>query len=506
MLDRDVGVYEAVASNEFGEARQRVRLEIAEYPRFLKYPKETHIMCRRNGRLEVRVFGVPAPEVRWYKDWQPITESARIKTSSYDPNTYVLSLNDAMLKDEGLYSVSARNVAGSISTSVMIHIEDNEDQYIINTYARNPYVRPKQKQWEEGYDIGDELGRGTQGVTYHAVERSTGRAFAAKIMHGKSEIRPWMVNELEIMNHLNHRKLIRLHDSYESDRWMTLITEIGAGGELVKDNLLKRDWYTERDIAIYIQQLLLGLEHMHDSGIGHMGLNIKDLLISHVGSDDLKICDFGLSRRIHQNNLQPLEFGMPEYVAPEVVNREGVGFAHDMWSVGIITYILLGGSSPFRGMNDRETLTKIQEGRWEFRDSIWTSISEDARDFITKLLCYTSSSRMDVKTALKHRWFTLIDRSQEEFYKISTDRLRNYYHLFRGWYTNASCRHYYRRRPLQGAFTHPSKMVYPPGEIYTPEPTPEPQKQARKPGNWEDKINRFHHPDYDLGRFSSESQ
>lgn len=79
MLERDVGEYEAVASNEHGEARQRVRLEIAEYPRFIRRPEETFIMTRRNGRLEARVVGVPDPEVKWYKDWQPISESARIK-------------------------------------------------------------------------------------------------------------------------------------------------------------------------------------------------------------------------------------------------------------------------------------------------------------------------------------------------------------------------------------------------------------------------------------------
>lgn len=81
MLERDVGEYEAVASNEHGEARQRVRLQIAEYPRFIKRPDETFIMARRNGRLEARVVGVPEPEVKWYKDWQPIAESSRIKVT-----------------------------------------------------------------------------------------------------------------------------------------------------------------------------------------------------------------------------------------------------------------------------------------------------------------------------------------------------------------------------------------------------------------------------------------
>lgn len=79
MLDRDVGWYEAVATNEHGEARQRVRLEIAEYPRFVKRPDETFIMSRKNGRIEARITGIPLPEVHWYKDWKLIADSSRIK-------------------------------------------------------------------------------------------------------------------------------------------------------------------------------------------------------------------------------------------------------------------------------------------------------------------------------------------------------------------------------------------------------------------------------------------
>lgn len=90
MLDRDVGVYEAVATNEHGEARQRVRLEIAEYPEFIKRPNETIIMIRRSGRLEARVTGVPPPEIKWYKDWQPLAQSSRIKVTQL--NKIVLSI------------------------------------------------------------------------------------------------------------------------------------------------------------------------------------------------------------------------------------------------------------------------------------------------------------------------------------------------------------------------------------------------------------------------------
>ena len=79
MLDRDVGIYEAVATNEHGEARQRVRLEIAEYPVFIQRPEETVVMLHKYGRIEARVTGVPFPDLKWYKDWQPLTSTTRIK-------------------------------------------------------------------------------------------------------------------------------------------------------------------------------------------------------------------------------------------------------------------------------------------------------------------------------------------------------------------------------------------------------------------------------------------
>lgn len=505
MLDRDVGFYEAVATNEHGQARQRVKLEIAEFPRFIKRPDQTHIMTRKNGRIEARVTGVPYPTLKWFKDWHPLADSARIKIQFIEPDTVVLCINDAIAKDEGLYSLTATNVAGSVSTSAMILIDDDEDQHIYNIHARGPYIRSKQKPHTDLYDIGDELGRGTQGITYHAVERASGKNYAAKIMHGRSEIRPFMFNELDIMNSLYHKKLIRLHDAYDSPDHMTLIMELAGGGELVRDNLLKRTYYTERDIAGYIYQTLQGLEHMHGVGIGHMGLNIKDLLISHSGSDFLKICDFGLSRRIGHGKLYPLEYGMPEYVSPEVVNKHGVGFGQDMWSLGIITYVLLGGYNPFRGANDRETLTKIREGKWEFSGSYWDNISIEGRDFITRLLTYTPDQRMDVKTAMKHNWFTMINRRTEDEYQIGTERLRGYWLNFHDWYSNASARNYYRRRPLDSAFDHPSKMVYPPGEIYTPECTPDRTHRVRPSGHYEDSVNRDH-GDYEIGAFKSESQ
>lgn len=236
-------------------------------------------------------------------------------------------------------------------------------------------------------------------------------------------------------------------------------------------------------------------------------LKIKDLLISIVGGEHIKVSDFGLSRKINKHNLSTLDYGMPEFVSPEVVNKEGVNFSHDMWSIGLITYVLLSGTNPFLGANDRETLNKIREGRWDFKDSLWTHISEDGRDFISRLLLYSPEERMDVKTALKHPWFFMLDREiSGDEYQIGTDRLRTYYDHFRDWYANASCKNYFRRRRLSGCFQHPSKMVYPSGHSYTPERTPEPLVEPKKRSKREEVVSKFLHPDYELGLIQSESQ
>lgn len=99
-----------------------------------------------------------------------------------EPDTCILVINDAINKDEGLYSISARNIAGTVSCSVMVHIEESEQEYGYLTYSRGRNIKSQKKPFEEFYDIGDELGRGTQGVTYHAVERLTGNAGVSAII------------------------------------------------------------------------------------------------------------------------------------------------------------------------------------------------------------------------------------------------------------------------------------------------------------------------------------
>ena len=145
------------------------------------------------------------------------------------------------------------------------------------------------------------------------------------------------------------------------------------------------------------QQVLEGLEYMHNRGVAHLGLTPGDIYFSRPDGDDIKIGDFGLARRIFDNKLAALNYGMPEFVAPETANGEGVGLPADMWSVGVITYLLLSGISPFRGDTDSDTLRNVQAGQINFDPDAFKNITADAKDFIAKLLLFSADTRLTVR-------------------------------------------------------------------------------------------------------------
>merc|ERR1719412_2430795 len=383
---------------------------------------------------------------------------------------------------------------------------------------RSKQIVPRTKGFDKFYHSCEEIGRGTQGVTYfvqqvvpieadqsghHIVEESeskywwlhrgvkpnaptidpvmipyrfTGGNFAAKMMHGSGQYKLWMMNEFEMMNVLHHPRLTRLVEVYDYKDGMTLISELATGGELL-DAITSNKYVTEIEVARIVQQILEGIEYMHSKSIGHLGLTPLDIMFSRPGGTEIKMCDFSLSRRIV--GIVKMDHGQPEFVAPEIVNGEGASFASDLWAVGIITYLLLSGVSPFRGQNDRETLQRIQTGDIDFDFELWQNISREAKHFVANLLVYKPEERMSVRQALAHPWLQILKQPGIEIseqYQISTERLRNYYVGLKEWITNASCDFLYRRRPLHGAFTHPSCMVYPPGEA-APEPVEAPAER-----------------------------
>ncbi|XP_075832882.1 myosin light chain kinase 3 isoform X1 [Microtus pennsylvanicus] len=268
-------------------------------------------------------------------------------------------------------------------------------------------VNVKDTSVSAGYTVSQHevLGGGRFGQVHRCTERSTGLALAAKIIKVKSiKDREDVKNEINIMNQLSHVNLIQLYDAFESKNSFTLIMEYVDGGELFDRITDEKYHLTELDVVLFTRQICEGVHYLHQHYILHLDLKPENILCVNQTGHQIKIIDFGLARRYKPREKLKVNFGTPEFLAPEVVNYEFVSFPTDMWSVGVITYMLLSGLSPFLGETDAETMNFIVNCSWDFDADTFKGLSEDARDFVSRLLVKEKSCRMSATQCLKHDW------------------------------------------------------------------------------------------------------
>uniref|UniRef100_A0A1B6LTY6 Protein kinase domain-containing protein n=1 Tax=Graphocephala atropunctata TaxID=36148 RepID=A0A1B6LTY6_9HEMI len=258
---------------------------------------------------------------------------------------------------------------------------------------------------KEFYDLESEIGRGKFGTVYRCREKSTDLALAAKFVGiARREDRRNVEREVEIMRMLQHPRIIQLYDAYESSNVMCVIQELIEGGELF-DRVIGDDFIlTEKSCTVFVRQICEGVAFMHSKNVLHLDLKPENILCMTRTGNRIKIIDFGLARQYDPSKKLQVLFGTPEFVAPEVVNFDAIGFGTDMWSVGVICYVLLSGLSPFMGETDVETMANVTIAQYDFDDEAFDDISEDAKDFIRKLLVKTREKRMNPPQTLKHTW------------------------------------------------------------------------------------------------------
>ncbi|XP_069073991.1 myosin light chain kinase family member 4 isoform X2 [Pleurodeles waltl] len=249
------------------------------------------------------------------------------------------------------------------------------------------------------------LGGGRFGQVHMCTENVSGLVLAAKVIKAKFlKQKEEVKNEIHVMNQLNHSNLIQLYDAFESKHDIVLVMEYVGGGELF-DRIIDESYeLTEMDTILFIKQICEGTQYMHQMYIIHLDLKPENILCVNRATNQIKIIDFGLARRYKPREKLKVHFGTPEFLAPEVVNYEFVSFPTDMWSIGVIAYMLISGLSPFMGEDDNETMNNIICCRWGFENEEFHNVSEDAKDFITKLLIKDKSWRLSAKESLKHSW------------------------------------------------------------------------------------------------------
>lgn len=257
------------------------------------------------------------------------------------------------------------------------------------------------------YEFKNELGRGAFSIVYLGVHKATGNKFAVKVINKKDLGKDYEKNlkmEVDILKKVNHPNIIALKELFDTPEKLYLVMELVTGGELF-DKIVEKGSYTEAEASTLVRKIVSAVSYLHNIDIVHRDLKPENLLLKRADDDlEVALADFGLSKIVGAQMMMQTACGTPSYVAPEVLNASGYGKEVDMWSIGVITYILLCGFPPFYGDTVPEIFEQIMEANFDYPEEYWGSVSKEAKDFINKLLVVETSDRLSADAALKHPW------------------------------------------------------------------------------------------------------
>ncbi|XP_075068634.1 serine/threonine-protein kinase 17A [Mixophyes fleayi] len=257
---------------------------------------------------------------------------------------------------------------------------------------------------------GHELGRGKFAVVRKCIEKDTEKEFAAKIMRKRrkgQDCRVEILHEIAVLELARDNLwVIKLHEVYETATEIILVLEYAAGGEIFNQCVAEREEaFKEMDVQRLMRQILKGVSFLHRHNLVHLDLKPQNILLtSDRPLGDIKIVDFGLSRIMNNNEELREIMGTPEYVAPEILSYEPINTSTDMWSIGVLAYVMLTGTSPFLGDDKQHTFLNISQLNVSYTDGDFEGISESAIDFIKALLVREPEGRATAEDCLHHPW------------------------------------------------------------------------------------------------------
>ncbi|XP_028674992.1 serine/threonine kinase 17a like [Erpetoichthys calabaricus] len=263
------------------------------------------------------------------------------------------------------------------------------------------------------YEVaGKELGRGKFAVVKKCVDKTTGNEHAAKFLRKRRkgvDCRMDIINEVAILEMTKSNPyVVALHEVFETTSEIILVLEYAAGGEIFNQCVADNDEaFTEKDVIRLVRQILSGVAFLHRSNVVHLDLKPQNILLtSSRPLGDIRIVDFGLSRQV--DNVKEVReiLGTPEYVAPEILSYDPISTATDMWSIGVLTYVMLTGESPFLGDDKQETFLNISQVNVSYSQDVFEGVSNLAVDFIKSLLVKSPRGRATAEDCLQHPWLT----------------------------------------------------------------------------------------------------
>ncbi|KAK0147311.1 Striated muscle preferentially expressed protein kinase [Merluccius polli] len=296
---------------------------------------------------------------------------------------------------------------------------------------RTPLGRPGEGSLRQGvpqkpYTFMDEKARGRFGVIRECRENATGNLFMAKIVPYEADTKQAVLQEYDILKSLHHEKVMALHEAYVTPRYLVLIAECCSGKELLY-SLIDRFRYSEDDVVAYIIQILQGLDYLHTRRILHLDIKPENIIVTYMNV--IKIIDFGSAQSFNPLFLKQFSppIGTLEYMSPEMVKGDVVGPPADIWSVGVLTCIMLSGRSPFMENDPQETEARIQAAKFDL-SKLYQNVSQSASLFLKKIICSYPWARPSIKDCFGNSWLqdAYLMRLRRQTLTFTTTRLKEF--------------------------------------------------------------------------------
>ncbi|XP_032082366.1 ribosomal protein S6 kinase alpha-3 isoform X1 [Thamnophis elegans] len=268
-------------------------------------------------------------------------------------------------------------------------------------------------QFTDGYEVKQDIGVGSYSICKRCIHKTTNMEYAVKIID-KSKRDP--SEEIEILlRYGQHPNIITLKDVYDDGKCVFLVTELMKGGELL-DKILRQKFFSEREASAVLFTITKTVEYLHAQGVVHRDLKPSNILyVDESGNpESIRICDFGFAKQLRaENGLLMTPCYTANFVAPEVLKRQGYDVACDIWSLGVLLYTMLTGYTPFaNGPDDtpEEILARIGSGKFSLNGGYWNSVSETAKDLVSKMLHVDPHQRLTAAQVLRHPWIVHCDQ------------------------------------------------------------------------------------------------
>ena len=289
---------------------------------------------------------------------------------------------------------------------------------IVGSSKSDPSIDYKKKKF---------LGEGSFASVFLVQNRITESIRAMKVINKSSncseEDQQEIINEINILKIMDHPNVLKIFEFYSSKESYSIITEYCKGGDLFEE-ITENGPFDEKYSSYVLYQIFSAINYCHNMNIIHRDIKPENILIVDRNKNGLpliKICDFGTSRMVEKGAVQKKLVGSSYYIAPEVI-KKNYNEKCDIWSCGVIMYILLSGRPPFGGDNDAEIMNNIRKGKYDLKSSPFDKISKSGIDLIKKLLIMDKDKRINAQDALNHPWFKN-HRSKEIYNQIKDENI-----------------------------------------------------------------------------------